>query len=69
MIRSISELRRRLHRARRGADRLATNAGPSLLADAIDALPDRTLLASLPDDYRVPIEATLDQAISQGWIP
>lgn len=58
--RNISELKRALHIARRTADRIAIDAGPRHLREAIDALPDRTLLAVLPEGYRRGIERSLD---------
>lgn len=64
--RTISELKRNLHIARRAADFLALDPGPPLLADAIDALPDRQLLDEIPEDYQKPISAALDQVEALG---
>ena len=61
--RTITEIKRHLHKLRREVDRIARRngipPGPEQLAAAIDALPDRTLLANLPEGYRKAIERDL----------
>ena len=60
---TVVALKRKLHLARRAADRMAPNAAPLILAAAIDALPDRRLLRALPAKYRRSIEAALSEVV------